>query len=63
MPYIQQKSVNMFLHDACEGKECYELIYDVALIKLHDFRIVRLYSPGKEAPQGCTTPTNLKLMN
>ena len=42
---------------SCEGSECYEIIYDAKLINLHEFRITRLFSPGKEVPPGCTTPT------
>lgn len=41
----------------CDGKECYELIYDAKLINLHEFRIARLYMPGREEPPGCATPT------
>ena len=42
---------------ACDGGECYELIYDAKVINLHDFRIARLYMPGREEPPGCTSPT------
>lgn len=41
----------------CDGKECYELIYDAKLINLHEFRIARLYMPGRNEPPGCATPT------
>lgn len=41
----------------CDGHECYELIYDAKLTNLHEFRIARLYLPGKDAPPGCATPT------
>ncbi len=41
----------------CDGQECYELIYDAKLINQHEFRIARLYMPGKDTSVGCTTPT------
>lgn len=42
---------------ACDGRECYELIYDAKVINIHEFRISRLYMPGREEPAGCMTPT------
>ena len=42
---------------SCNGKECYELVYDAKVINLHEFRIARLYVPGRDYPPGCTTPT------
>lgn len=42
---------------ACNGKECYELVYEAKVINLHDFRIARLYTPSGNEPSGCTTPT------
>lgn len=40
-----------------DGQHCYTLIYEANVINLHDFRIARLYMPGKSGPSGCTTPT------
>lgn len=42
---------------SCDGKECYELIYDARVISLHEFRIARLYMPGRQEPPGCTSPS------
>lgn len=41
----------------CDGEVCFELIYDAKVINLHEFRIARLYMPGRDEPPGCTTPT------
>ena len=41
----------------CDGCQCHELIYDAQVINLHEFRIARLYMPGRAEPPGCTSPT------
>ena len=43
----------------CEGHECYEMIYDAKMINAGEFRITRLYLPGKDndVQTGSIAPT------